>query len=179
MKSEQPPKYQKNHLIEIVGSSLESIVFNSQKDVVVLFYLPFSKDCKIVYPIFSKVSDKFKENTDFIFGNFNLYSNDQILFDLKSFPTIAIWPSHNKSQPIISNVVYEDPNEILKFINENSYSKFYFDDYKFEDKNESKEEDYKLEEEREKETEIEDRNYDSNSSKETETEESEIMNSDL
>jgi protein disulfide isomerase len=128
IKSQDVPRFQKSFIKEIVGSTLENYVQDSSTDFIVFFYAPWDANSKTVMPLFTEVAEKLKNNNDIKFGTFDAFNNDQFLFTQTGYPRIAIWPSDKKTNPIVSEALF-DVKDIFKFVNENIYNKFNINEF--------------------------------------------------
>lgn len=111
----------------LVGTTLDSSVLDSTKDVLVMFYAPWCKNSKVLFPIFEKIGGKFKRaklEDKFLIAKFDAYNNDASLINIEYYPTIALWPSDDKTKPIIFEGDYTNELSILEFLKNNSYNKF-------------------------------------------------------
>ena len=89
--------------MEITTEELKEKINNGEK-IIVDFWADWCGPCKIMKPIFEKVSrGLFEKNSDVKMYTFNVMSNQEYAFDLgiKSIPTIKVF---NDGSEVYSNV---------------------------------------------------------------------------
>jgi len=128
LKSKPVPQNQTDSSYNLVGSTIEKFVNDENKDVLVMFYAPWCKNSKILYPIYEKIAEKLKNLPNFLIAKLDAFNNDAGVIDIEYYPTIAIWPSYNKSKPILFEGDYSKEKNIMNFIRENAYHKNTFID---------------------------------------------------
>ena len=79
-------------VLEIVGSTFEKIVRNIQKDVLVLFYAPWSKDCKKFKPMWEELAESFAPVNDLHITRMDATSNDADGIHIGGYPTFMFFP---------------------------------------------------------------------------------------
>ena len=100
-----------------------------------MFYAPWCKNSKILYPIYEKLAGKLKNIPNFLIAKFDAFNNDADIFDVEFYPTMAIWPSHNKSVPVTFDGDFSKEEDIMKFIKDNAYNKVAFTEMEQENSN--------------------------------------------
>ncbi len=103
-RSDIEPKVEPNQLIKtIVGSTIELFLNdNESKDVVIYFYLFHGcKQCEEFEKIFTSLASHFLNNTNILFGKFNIELNEfPPIFEIKTVPAVFIRRA-NTADPIL------------------------------------------------------------------------------
>ena len=136
IKSKAIPEKQNEPCFVLVGKTLEQQVMDSTKDVVVMFYAPWDKHSKNLYPLYEEIAKDFKNQKDLLIAKFDAHSNDVHLVDVEFYPTVIMWPANDKSRPVVFKGDYMDKNLLVRFIRDYSFNKI-----PEENKNESGEKD--------------------------------------
>ncbi|KAF8404076.1 hypothetical protein HHK36_008953 [Tetracentron sinense] len=89
-KSEPIPEINNEPVKVVVGDSLQDVVFNSGKNVLLEFYAPWCGHCKQLAPILDEVAVSFESDTDVIIAKLDATANDipRDTFDVKGYPTL-------------------------------------------------------------------------------------------
>ena len=130
LKSEEEPKTNDKVVYKLVGKTFNKVVLDSDKDVLVNFYIPRCWQCKVLKIFFDKIADNLKNNKNLILAEIDHSLNDVENINLKNYPTLILWPAKNKKKHkifkgnnsiddivkfLIDNASYK--NEIIKEIN--------------------------------------------------------------
>jgi protein disulfide-isomerase A1 len=126
LKSKPVPTEQLENAFTLVGKTLEEYSKAEDKDVLVMFYAPWCKNSKVLYPIYEELAGELKNLPDFSIAKFDAFSNDAGIIEIEFYPTIAIWPAHNKSMPIVFEGDYSKEENIMEFLRINAYHKTNF-----------------------------------------------------
>ncbi|KAL9242087.1 hypothetical protein vseg_016123 [Gypsophila vaccaria] len=90
VKSEPIPENNSEPVKVVVADSLNDIVFNSGKNVLLEFYAPWCGHCQKLAPILDEVAVSFKDDADVVIAKLDATANDlpEDTFDVKGYPTI-------------------------------------------------------------------------------------------
>ncbi|KAL3813073.1 hypothetical protein ACJIZ3_014341 [Penstemon smallii] len=118
IKSEPIPEVNNEPVKVVVHDSLEDMVFNSGKNVLLEFYAPWCGHCKKLAPILDEVAISFENETDILIAKFDATANDipSESFNVQGFPTLYFRSSKGNLVPYEGDRTKED---IIKFIEEN------------------------------------------------------------
>lgn len=110
---EAPESHTTNGLTKVVGSTFDSLVVNSGKDVLIEFYAPWCGHCKKLQPIIEQVALGLKNIEGIRIAQIDASSNDfdTKLFAVQGFPTIYFLPANG------SPVLFEGPRTAEGFYN--------------------------------------------------------------
>ncbi|KAL6525074.1 Thioredoxin-like domain [Orobanche minor] len=110
MKSEPIPEFNNEPVKVVVADSLQNVVFNSEKNVLLEFYAPWCGHCKKLAPILDEVALSFQNDADVIIAKFiSTFTLNNTLWD--PFPT----------DDTLHNTLH---NFLLKSVPRNSRNKF-------------------------------------------------------
>jgi protein disulfide-isomerase A1 len=112
-KSEEPPASQTGPVITVVGSTFNSIVKDTSKDVLVEFYAPWCGHCKKLEPVFRDVAKKLESVSTLVIAKIDATANDVEGVDVEGFPTIKLWRADKKDDP----VDFDGDRDVYSFIN--------------------------------------------------------------
>ncbi|KAK9173188.1 Thioredoxin family protein [Cryptosporidium meleagridis] len=117
--SQVTPSKQNGPVFVLVGNTFKEIVYDSTRDVLVLFYTPWCGHCKTFDPIYNEVANIVKSKTNVLVAKIDMSANfipdDQIGRKIFRFPTIKLYKKREKANPIDFDGERE-VNSILDFI---------------------------------------------------------------
>lgn len=89
-KSEPIPEVNNEPVKVVVAESLQDVVFDSGKNVLLEFYAPWCGHCKKLAPILDEVAVSFQSDADVIIAKIDATANDipNDTFDIKGYPTL-------------------------------------------------------------------------------------------
>ncbi|CAH8354576.1 unnamed protein product [Eruca vesicaria subsp. sativa] len=118
-KKSQPIPTENNEPVKVVvAESLDEMVFNSGKNVLLEFYAPWCGHCQNLVPILDEVAVSYQSDPSIVIAKFDATANDfpRDTFDVKGFPTIYL-------RSVSGNIVlYEGDRtkeDIISFIDKN------------------------------------------------------------
>lgn len=117
-------KYDQLAMNKIVGKTFRELAFNDTIDTVVLFTSPNSTKYKFFKPIVNAVATLLNKSSRLEFYFMDVSKNDlpPSVPEMKSFPTLILWPAGQKDKPIVydGNSTFID---VLNFITSKSKNK--------------------------------------------------------
>ncbi|XP_054799237.1 protein disulfide-isomerase [Prosopis cineraria] len=117
-KSEPIPEVNNEPVKVVVADSLDDVVFNSKKNVLLEFYAPWCGHCKKLAPILDEVAVSFQNDADVIIAKLDATANDipSETFDVQGYPTLYFRSASGKISQYDGNRTKED---IIDFIEKN------------------------------------------------------------
>jgi len=117
-KSEPIPEANNEPVKVVVADSLQDIVFNSGKNVLIEFYAPWCGHCKKLAPILDEVAVSYESDADVIIAKIDATANDipSDTFDVKGYPTLYFNSASGKVLDYDGDRTKED---IINFIEKN------------------------------------------------------------
>ncbi|KAL8489445.1 hypothetical protein ACS0TY_025374 [Phlomoides rotata] len=90
LRSEPIPEVNNEPVKVVVRDSLQDVVFNSGKNVLLEFYAPWCGHCKSLAPILDEVAISFEKDPNVLIAKFDATANDvpSDTFDVQGFPTV-------------------------------------------------------------------------------------------
>ncbi|XP_061359958.1 protein disulfide-isomerase-like [Gastrolobium bilobum] len=118
VKSEPIPEANNEAVKVVVGDSLQDIVFNSGKNVLLEFYAPWCGHCKQLAPILEEVAISYQSDADVIIAKLDATANDipSETFDVQGYPTVYFRSASGKISQYDGGRTKED---IIEFIEKN------------------------------------------------------------
>ncbi|KAL2339762.1 hypothetical protein Fmac_007702 [Flemingia macrophylla] len=118
LKSEPIPEANNEPVKVVVGDSLQDIVFNSGKNVLLEFHSPWCGSCIELAPIYEEVAVSYQSDDDVIIAKLDGIANDipSESFEVKGFPTMYFKSASGKISKYDGNRTKED---IIEFIEKN------------------------------------------------------------
>jgi len=112
LKSEDPPTSQPGPVHTVVGSTFESVVKDTAKDVLVEFYAPWCGHCKKLEPVYRDVAKRLESVSTLLIAKMDATANDVEGVDVEGFPTIKLWRADKKDDPLD----YDGDRDVDSFI---------------------------------------------------------------
>ncbi|XP_050877941.1 kinesin-like protein KIN-12B [Lathyrus oleraceus] len=118
VKSEPIPATNNEPLKVVVGETLQEIVFNSGKNVLLEFYNPWCGHCKSLAPILDEVAFSFQSDPDVVIAKLDATANDipSDTFEVQGYPTLYFRSASGKISQYDGGRTKED---IIEFIQKN------------------------------------------------------------
>ncbi|KAH9691223.1 protein disulfide isomerase-like 1-1 [Citrus sinensis] len=117
-KSEPIPEENNEPVKVVVADSLQDMVFNSGKNVLLEFYAPWCGHCKKLAPILDEVAVSYQNDADVVIAKFDATANDipGDTFEVQGYPTVFFRSASGKTVPYEGDRTKED---IVDFIENN------------------------------------------------------------
>ncbi len=93
LKSSESKNEDNQTVNEVSGYKLREMIKDQQKNLVILFYDPYCRNCSKFYNTFEDVSLKYKSNMNLIFLKINMMKNDVVFIEIDKLPLIALSPN--------------------------------------------------------------------------------------
>ncbi|XP_058786941.1 protein disulfide-isomerase [Vicia villosa] len=118
VKSEPIPATNNEPVKVVVGETLQEIVFNSGKNVLLEFYAPWCGHCKSLAPILDEVAVSFQSDADVVIAKLDATANDipSETFEVQGYPTLYFRSASGKISQYDGGRTKED---IIEFIQKN------------------------------------------------------------
>jgi len=83
---------------ELTKENFNKIITSAEKNVVVLFYTPWSGHCKKFAPEFTRVAADFQTKPEYHFARVNGYEQQELgaAHNIKKYPSVVYFPKSNK-----------------------------------------------------------------------------------
>jgi protein disulfide-isomerase A1 len=117
-----PAQSFENGVQVLVGKNFEGLVYDSTKDVLVMFYAPWCENSKALAPEYEELAQKVKSIPSLMIGKLDATANDVLGIEINNFPLLKFYPANNKKGIDFSG--NKDFQGLLKFVTENSFFKF-------------------------------------------------------
>ncbi len=121
----QPPEFKSAPIPEnpledgvhiVVGKSVESVVKDTTKDVLLEVYAPWCGHCKKLDPIYKKLAKRFKKVDSVVIAKMDGTENEHPDVDVKGFPTLMFFPAGEDQTPIMFEGGDRSLKALTKFI---------------------------------------------------------------
>ncbi|XP_050896871.1 protein disulfide-isomerase [Lathyrus oleraceus] len=118
VKSEPIPATNNEPVKVVVGETLQEIVFNSGKNVLLEFYAPWCGHCKSLAPILDEVAVSFQSDPDVVIAKLDATANDipSDTFEVQGYPTLYFRSASGKISQYDGGRTKE---HIIEFIQKN------------------------------------------------------------
>uniref|UniRef100_A0A164X3Y2 Thioredoxin domain-containing protein n=1 Tax=Daucus carota subsp. sativus TaxID=79200 RepID=A0A164X3Y2_DAUCS len=118
VKSDPIPEVNNEPVKVVVRDSIQDVVFNSGKNVLIEFYAPWCGHCKKLAPILDEVAVSFENDADVIIAKFDATTNDvpSEVFDVQGFPTLYFRSASGTVVPYEGDRTKDD---FIEFIQKN------------------------------------------------------------
>uniref|UniRef100_A0A3B4DIK5 Thioredoxin domain-containing protein n=1 Tax=Pygocentrus nattereri TaxID=42514 RepID=A0A3B4DIK5_PYGNA len=111
-----PDGWDKQPVKELVGINFERVSFNHNKNVLILFYAPWSPECRALFPLLEELAEHFSENEDVVVARIDITANDVNLRMSDRYPTIKMFPAVY-AERVVSYSGERKLEPIVEFVN--------------------------------------------------------------
>ncbi|KAM6155691.1 protein disulfide-isomerase-like protein of the testis [Rhynchocyon petersi] len=109
--SEEIPKYwDQGPVKQLVGKNFNTVVFDKERDVFVMFYAPWSEQCKALFPLWDELGRKYQNHSTVTIAKIDITANDIQLMYLDRYPFFRLFPTDSKQ-----TVVYKGDHTVKSF----------------------------------------------------------------
>ncbi len=97
VKSEAEPSDNNGPVKILTGNTVQDIVGDTTKDVLVEVYAPWCGHCKSLAPVYESVAEAFADEPRVVIAKIDGTKNDFDLHPVQGFPTLVFFPAHSKA----------------------------------------------------------------------------------
>ncbi|XP_075384220.1 protein disulfide-isomerase-like protein of the testis [Tenrec ecaudatus] len=109
--SEEIPEYwDQGPVKQLVGKNFNRVVFDKKKDVFVMFYAPWSEQCKALYPLLEELGRKYQNHSTLTIARIDIMANDIQLMYLDRYPFFRLFPLGSEQ-----TIVYKGEHTLAAF----------------------------------------------------------------
>ncbi|XP_062291967.1 protein disulfide-isomerase [Scomber scombrus] len=111
-----PEGWDKQPVKELVGMTLEKVAFNPNRTVFVMFYLPYSRESRALFPLWEELAKAYKEKEHVVIARMDASANDFNLSMQGRYPSLCLFPALYAERM----VVYTGKpklKDLVKFVN--------------------------------------------------------------
>ncbi|XP_030781331.1 protein disulfide-isomerase-like protein of the testis [Rhinopithecus roxellana] len=95
--SEEIPKHWDQGLVkQLMGKNFNTVAFDKEKDVFVMFYAPWSKKCKMLFPLLEELGRKYQNHSTIVIAKIDITANDIQLMYLDRYPFFRLFPTDSQ-----------------------------------------------------------------------------------
>ncbi|XP_056318524.1 protein disulfide-isomerase [Danio aesculapii] len=88
-----PANWDTQPVKELVGMNFEKVAFNHNNNVIVLFYAPWNRESRALFPLWEELADHFSQNHDVVVAKIDITANDIHLHLGEKYPSIKLFPA--------------------------------------------------------------------------------------
>ncbi|EZG79935.1 putative disulfide isomerase [Gregarina niphandrodes] len=121
IRSEEPIPAQQNkgpvyHLTAMEFQ--KEVVEREENDYIVDFYAPWCGHCRVMAPVFEEAAQAFRQAgyRNLKFGKLDATANEVLGIPIVGYPTVVLWPSHDKRHPAFMRSTPGNAQQIIEFI---------------------------------------------------------------
>ncbi|KAM6054766.1 protein disulfide-isomerase-like protein of the testis [Chlamydotis macqueenii] len=97
---EIPEDWDKTPVKVLVGKNFNRIVFNKTMTVFVMFYAPWSYDCRKLLPIWDKLGEQYESHKDIMIAKIDVTANDILSIGFDRYPFFRLFPAGSDYQEV-------------------------------------------------------------------------------
>ncbi|XP_053936341.1 protein disulfide-isomerase-like protein of the testis [Cuculus canorus] len=97
---EIPEDWDKMPVKVLVGKNFNRIVFNKTMTVFVMFYAPWSYECRKLLPIWDELGEEYESRKDIIIAKIDVTANDILSIVLDRYPFFRLFPAGPDRQEV-------------------------------------------------------------------------------
>ncbi|KAB1263045.1 Protein disulfide-isomerase-like protein of the testis [Camelus dromedarius] len=95
--SEEVPKYWDQRPVkQLVGKNFNDVVFDKERDVFVMFYAPWSKKCRALFPVLEELGRKYQNHSTVTIAKIDITANDIQPIHLDRYPFFRLFPTDSE-----------------------------------------------------------------------------------
>ncbi|XP_031543150.2 protein disulfide-isomerase-like protein of the testis [Vicugna pacos] len=95
--SEEIPKYWDQRPVkQLVGKNFNDVVFDKERDVFVMFYAPWSKKCRALFPVLEELGRKYQNHSTVTIAKIDITANDIQPIHLDRYPFFRLFPTDSE-----------------------------------------------------------------------------------
>ena len=129
LKTQEEPKDNNGDIFVVVGKTFQKEVIDNDKDVMLVFYAPWSGQCKQLLTKYEEAAKKLKpKNPKIVLAKIDAFENEVENMTITGFPTIKFYPGNKKDSKPIDFNGERTTEGIIKFIQINAYNKVILDE---------------------------------------------------
>ncbi|XP_073399186.1 protein disulfide-isomerase-like protein of the testis [Dendrobates tinctorius] len=99
--SEDIPKDWDKHPVKVlVGKNFNKVAFNKSSNVFVMFYAPWSKQCKELFPVWEELGRRYLNNENVTIAKIDCTANDVQLMVLDRYPHFRFFPAGSDTKSV-------------------------------------------------------------------------------
>uniref|UniRef100_A0A8C3V2R2 protein disulfide-isomerase n=1 Tax=Catharus ustulatus TaxID=91951 RepID=A0A8C3V2R2_CATUS len=95
---EIPQDWDKTPVKVLVGKNFNSIIFNKTMNVFVMFYAPWSHECRKLLLIWDELGEQYKSHKDVMIAKIDVTANDLLSVGLDRYPFFTLFPAGPQHQ---------------------------------------------------------------------------------
>jgi protein disulfide-isomerase A1 len=99
--SAPPPENNEGPLIEVVGTTVDELVMDPTKDVLLEVYSPQCGHCKALEPVYNKLARRFADVPSVVIAKMDGTANEHSKISVSGFPTLLFFPARENAEPIV------------------------------------------------------------------------------
>lgn len=103
-------------VVVVVGKTVDSIVKDPKRDVLLEVYAPWCGHCKKLEPVYKKLAKRFKTVDSVVIAKMDGTENEHPDIEVKGFPTILFYPAGEEKTPITFDGGDRSLKALTKFI---------------------------------------------------------------
>eukprot|EP00941_MAST-03F_sp_MAST-3F-sp1_P002198 g2198.t1 len=125
LRSEEVPILSENSVVQkVVAHTLDEVVFNSGKDVFLLFYAPWCSYSKKVLSIWELLGQRFLNHDSLRIAKMDATKNEHARVVLSGFPTIQLWKSDTQKYESNNNGEMQKGGRFEDYVGEYTFEAF-------------------------------------------------------
>ncbi|XP_056392645.1 protein disulfide-isomerase-like protein of the testis [Hyla sarda] len=99
--SEDIPKdWDKHPVKELVGKNFNKVAFDKSNNAFVMFYAPWSKPCKELFPVWEELGKRYQNNTNVTIAKIDCTANEIQLIMSERYPYFRFFPAGSDTKSI-------------------------------------------------------------------------------
>lgn len=95
-----PEDWEKHPVKVLVGKNFNKVAFNKSSNAFVMFYAPWSKPCKELFPVWEEVGKRYLSNANVTIAKIDGTANDIQLMVLDRYPFFRFFPAGSDTESV-------------------------------------------------------------------------------